>query len=214
RFIYHPRFSRLRALFGPAFTLRPMIREELWRGCVVHDFLATALGDRNLAVTGPTKDNSALSAEDLAVLSMVQKRLRSYGKWGRHGLGWTFARLAAARPAATPGTRLRLHRALAERVAADHAEDAAAMDRDFFGGRPLLQRALDEAVASAVDAPVPLAPEALFSPDERRRLELLADLVAEMYARRPKGWPSHFHERRRHALFGPDATDEDRAAKG
>lgn len=216
RFIYHPRFSRLRALFGDAFTLRPMIREELWQGCVVHDFLATALGDRNLAVTGPTTDNSSLSVEDLAVLSMVQARLRAHGKWGRHALGWTFSRLAAARPA--KGTRLRLHRALAERVAADHAADAEAMDRDFFGGRPLLRGALAAAVETASEAPVPLAPEALFAPDERRRLELMADLVAEMYARAPKGWRPHFHERRLEALFGPAAdkhrADKDRAAGG
>ena len=140
--MYHPRFSAWRAVFGSAFSLRPLLRDRLAQGDVVADFLAVVTGDPGVTVRQTPRDNSALSLPELAMMREVHARLGTTEK-GRSAaarlacrqLGWQLAPLISAnRPEAGP--RLAMHLTRARLVRDSFAGDAAAMDADYFDGTP------------------------------------------------------------------------------
>ena len=183
--MYHARFRAWRETFGEAFTLRPFRRGSFVGGDVVTDFLAFVTGETDVAVTGALRDNSALSVPDLAMMREVHARLGTMEK-GRarearlacRQLGWQLAPLIAAqRP--EPGPRLAMHRALAERVAAAFAADAAALDAEFFAGRPMTE-ALEAAPRTDLRKPQSLAVEDHFSAGEIGTIRAWADFLRRL----------------------------------
>lgn len=197
RFHYLPRFRKWQECFGEDFILRPMIRGELRGGSVLQDFAHTAFDGRTAEIAGAAADNQSLGLRELALLHFLQGQYQDKGKWLRHTLGWELARRLGQLPP-PPGAaaqKLAMDRGLAEAVAAEYSADAAAMDQDFFGGRPLLQAALAEIQAGAIPAPQPLQAEQYFSAGELRNLTVMAGLVHDMLAVQHP-WPAYFHRNR------------------
>ena len=189
---YAPRFRKWRAVFGERFELRPMIRAGLHNNCVVQDFLHFLLKGAAFELTRPAENNPSLSLEDLAMLRALQLRL-GQGKIPPHqaqnAIGWKFAILLAEAGAAG-GTRLRPDRALVAEMQADCRKDAAALDAEFFSGRPMAE-ALDRAMDGAVDLPQSLELESCFQADELHRIKGWIELLYRMYLRQPEDWPRH-----------------------
>ncbi len=202
RFVYTPRFLGWRELYGDDFILRGMLKSELRKGSVLDDFLHQALGDARNFVAPMPNANVSLCLEDIVMIRLIQGKLLAQGKPTRLGLGWNMAHLLSALPPRKHRTRLALHRSLAEQIRIDYLEDARAMDQEFFADAPMLERELDRAVDTALDAPLPLAPEAHFSPDELRNLEALTDLLAAMLAREDMEWPKFFRARHEAQIDG------------
>lgn len=178
-FMFAPRLSRWQEVFGPRLTVRPMIRDRLLKRCVVHDFVGWAAGTDDVSLAVPAEANSSVTLEDLAIIRLIRQaapRPRQVQALCRR-----LAELMEATPPAG-GTRLKLHRSLAERIARDYAEDAAAVDARFFGGAPILATALQDAVARALPAPQELSPEALLPPELLRAGRMLAQLIGEAAA--------------------------------
>ena len=196
------RFERWRAVFGARFTLRPMQREHLEGGDVVRDFLHHALSGAAFELDELPGANESLSVGELALLrrfhtllARQHKALRAEagGKAldkARNRIGDRLAGHLAAR-AARGGERLRLHRALAERVAAGCAEDAARCDAAFFAGTPM-QDALRDAVGRAPEAAQSLSVKDHFPPELRGQLPVWAGLVGDMMLYDPEGWNGYF----------------------
>ncbi|GHF74759.1 hypothetical protein [Seohaeicola zhoushanensis] len=185
---YAPRFEKWRRHFGEAFTLRPFIRSSLYKGDVVHDFFSWMTRGEAFQITRPTDQNESLSVEDIAMLRAIHGRIRA--ETGRslrpvqQALGWYLADILSSVPRRN-GTRPRLHSALARRVVATYAEDAAALDAAFFEGTPM-----SDALAGAAQKALPEAQsfraENHFGPEELRLFDIWADLLSRLMTADPE----------------------------
>lgn len=173
---YHRRFSEWKRVFGDQFVLRPFVRSELLDGSIMADFSATAFGDAVKSVTEPEARNESLTLEDLMRVKFVQKELAD-AQYNRHALGWSFQQVLKDIPSNTPGTPLRMHRKLAERIREAYLEDATKVDEEFFGGKNLLRKGLDDAVESASEKLQSGNPRDYFDESELRSLRLVAQSI-------------------------------------
>lgn len=188
---YTPRFQRWRTLFGEAFTLRPFLRDRLWREDVVQDFFKFVMGGDGFEITRPTTRNESLSVEDIAMMraihTMIRKRYSGpQVRQAQRAFGWYMADLLGQTPL-KDGTKPRLHRDLAARVVETYAEDAAALDAAFFDGAPM-SRALAAAPDKAVERPQSFVAKDHFSPAERRQFRVWTKLLMRVMA----AGPDHF----------------------
>lgn len=203
---YAPRFRLWRDTFGDAFTLRPMIRDRLKGRDVVADFADFALQGAPFRLADPPAANESLTLQDLALMRALHLHfgpeiVRGKASHAQRAAGWAFARILASMPPPSGGTRPALDRALAGRVQAACAADAAALDADFFAGQGApMTAALEAAMARAVAAPQSIRAEDHFGPAERRIIAAWSWLVAEMLRADPEGWPPFFVGRQRAAL--------------
>ncbi len=214
-FLYAPRFARWRAVFGPAFTLRPMIRDRLHDRDVVRDFMHVALEGAPFDLVGPPAANESLTLEDLALLRALHLRFGDEIFKGKAAdvqtaTAWNFARMLSAAPRPSGGTKPALHRRLAQQVQAAYAADAAALDAAFFDGTPMTD-ALARAGDRAVEAPQSVRIEDHFGPADRRIIDLWTWTISEMLRADPEGWPAFFRNQQRSMLRG---LKRDRAAGG
>lgn len=200
RALYMPRFSLWQELFGEDFSLRPMQRELLHQGSVVHDFVHGCFGDPFEIAEGP-QDNESLGLEDLMRVRVVQSRLQGCEKRQRHTFGWEMARAMTKTPAQDKGSKLQLYPELATQIREACLDDARAMDRTFFGGDNILEAALEQAVTSAAGNQVQSTmPADHLSAAERRSLEMFGDIAAAMMTNETGNWPTFFRDRRITAL--------------
>jgi hypothetical protein len=194
---YAARFSEWRAAFGDAFVLRPMIRSQLAGGSVLEDFITTAFpGERTVAL--PDKvSNPSLDLQDLTFVQMMLEPFQTRKSWFRHTFGWELARQlqAISRDPDAVIPQRPLDRALARRIAEAYHADAAKMDTGFFGGVPLFQDALHEAVAVAPDTALTCTPEDVLRPDMMRNIQALRAVLGDVFEAR-YNWSAHFHGKR------------------
>lgn len=196
RLDYMPRFSAWRQEFGSAFHLRPFLRSELKNGSILEDFAQTAFGNSLDVTPDLPPANSSLCIEDLMRLKVLQARQRNRSQLMRHALGWEFARQIAQLPPPPNRTPLRLSRAFAEAVHAHYREDAHAMDQSFFGKRPLMLQALEQAVDESPVETISTDPRDYFDNDEIRGLELMSDMVTSLLDTPDVDWARHLREQR------------------
>jgi hypothetical protein len=237
---FHPRFTAWRTTFGDAFTLRPYIRDRLAGRDVVTDFLDWLGGPDSFTFQRGSQDNQALGLADLALMRLMHERvlaaLPATARGGpstrnaalhkaRMQLGWNFAPFLNARAAGlapgpdqsgggNSGGRLRMDRALYDRVVAQYRGDARALDHDFFGqlppgpgGHGPMESALLAYGAQCVDQPQSLTAADHFSPGEIALARVFSDFTARLIAAEPAhfSWASKPPEERR-ATFEPTLT--------
>lgn len=212
RLQYHPRFSALHDLFGDAFLLRPMIRDQLYQGSVVDDFVRHAFGTEAFRVEGQGQANESLALEDLMRLKVLQSHLEGRQPHRpRHALGWEFARVVDTLPPLQTRTKLRLHKSLARALHAAYLDDARAMDREFFAGQPLLETELDTALETAAEEPQSTDPADYLSASDMRSLSILSEIIAGMLENDGQKWPVFLHRKRlggvQQAQAGPDTAE-------
>lgn len=207
---YAPRFERWRALFGAAFTLRPFLRDRLWQGDVVQDFFRFVLGGAGFEITRETDRNESLSVQDIAMMRAVHDLIRKQHpgaqmRQAQQSLGWYMADLLGTMPFKR-GIKPRMHAALAERVRAAYAEDAAALDAAFFEGDPM-SAALAAAAGKAVEVPQSFEPRDHFSPAERRQFRAWARLLGRVMASDPEHFNWAVRPGTQRAAHPPRARD-------
>jgi hypothetical protein len=204
RFFYTPRLTSWDTVFRGHFLLRPMIRSELAGGSVLQDFVETAFGaDRPVRLEPVSASNESLCLEDLLLVRLVQDQLASRDRKLRHAIGWQIApALAGTQIRTEPGTRLMLHKALAERIRATYRSDARDLDARFFGNRRLLEEELDRAVDEAVPVAQSHDPKDHFDNTTLRAVAVLAAQINEMLDHANEAWPGFLLERRIARLHG------------
>ncbi|EPX75421.1 hypothetical protein [Salipiger mucosus] len=162
RFHYAARLAAWRETFGEALTVRPMIRDRLTGGCAVQDFLglcAAGTGAVPLVEKIPN-ENRSLNPEGLAFMRAFRATLRERNPAPNKQRAAILQRLGGqleAMPSFSEG-RVGIPAALAGKVRAAFAEDAARCDAEVFGEAvmtPALERALETPGAEmpALDSP-------------------------------------------------------------
>lgn len=206
RFFFLPRLSEWADEFGPHFKLRPMIRAELAGGSLLQDFVETGFGaDARVRFETRSSANESLCLEDLLVLKLAQDALRSRDRKLRSVMGWEMApAFAATLRDGGPGTRLMLHKSLAEQIRTTYQDDAKHLEARFFGGRPILQQELDRAVDEAVPVAQSFDPADYFNADALRGLKLLADQINRLLDFEGGSWNDFLMERRFRIFLGED----------
>jgi hypothetical protein len=96
---------------------------------------------------------------------------------GRH-LGRLMAALGTGGGTGGEDPPLRPDRALAEQVATRFAEDAAALDAEFFEGAPMREALARDCAAAPAQTPLP-DPETWFTPETRAVIALWGALLAD-----------------------------------
>ena len=208
RFLYAEKLAPWRASFGEALHVRPMLRAELAEGSILRDFLVTAFGaDSPVRGHEVPAANEALCLEDLVLLRRAQQIFEGADRRLRHLMGWELAMgFAAARRGGAAGTRLALHRGLAEKIRAAYRADAAESDRRFFGGRPVLAGELDRAVDEALPHPQSFEPADHHGTDALRGCEVMARTISAMLSHGGKSeWANFLLKRRVAAVHGGTA---------
>jgi len=193
RFFFTKPLSTWRKVFGDQFVLRPMIRERLVNQSVLDDFLATSFdADARVSIVGDQSANESMSLEDLMIARIVQDRLQERNRQMRHAMGWELSIKLAAH--ALPGvrkTRVRLHKALAERIRSVYLADAHDLDARFFDGQPLMVSELERAVDEALPEAQSFEPSDHFDPTALRSIEVLADIIDGMLDHQDEPWPAY-----------------------
>ena len=190
---YAPRFRRWREVFGPRFTLRPMIRSQLRDGDVVSDFLDFALSGAPFTLRGAVEANPGLPLEFVAGLREVQGVLKrnQIANGTRHSVGDHIGRtLAQSHPGA--GIRLQISQALYQDIKTLCADDAAALDAEFFGGMPVMVQALDEAAHDAIPVNQDTLTKAHHSEEVIQALRARARHQVTLLKKRPTAWTIAF----------------------
>ncbi len=186
---YTPRFEKWRALFGEAFTLRPFVRDRLYQGDVVQDFLHHLLGSEAFDITRPTGHNESLSVEDIAMLRAIHRHIHQDTKTHKlqqQALGWYMSEFLAAIPD-KGSTKPALHKALATRLTETYAADAAALDAMFFDATPMSD-ALAAAPGKAVEQAQSFRAVDHYDAGQLRQFKAWAQLLLRMM----KADPGHF----------------------
>lgn len=191
-------FGAWKDVFGDRMTVRPMVRSLLRDQDVIADFFEQVLGRAAFDLAPLPDTNNSPGLEDLALLRRFHELLREYGpdqpdealRSARMRIGERLGDLLCDTPRAG-ATKLRLHRALVERIADAYAGDAAACDERFFDGTPM-QDGLASALRNAPEEAQSLWAKDHFSPEIQRNLMVWAQLVTDMLKHGTDGWDGHF----------------------
>ncbi len=190
--IFSGRFHKWRDVFGDRFTLRPMVREELFQGDVVADFLNLALEGAPFALLAATEANSSLPLEALSGLRLVHQVLNRRGMTGdtMHRVG---SRINSLVNAAAPGkgTKVKVSTAIYDQILVKCRADADQLDKDFFG-RPVMLPALERAASDTSEGKVDAEARQFFEKDLLKTLRQNAAALAEMFATQPRVWTAKF----------------------
>ena len=188
---YAPRFEKWRALFGDQFSLRPFVRDQLYKGDVVEDFFCYLFGSENFAITRDGGRNQSLTVEDIAMMRHIHGHLSDLsGNKLQHlqqALGWYMADLLGTVPYPGGGTKPQLHKALAGRVVKAYREDAIALDQMFFDGSPM-QDALEAIPDRALGKAQSFLAKTHFDAPALRQFEVWARFLHRMMV----ADPAHF----------------------
>jgi hypothetical protein len=202
KFTYAPRFLAWRRTFGSAFELRPMVRELLFKQDVVADFMRLALGTEDFTVAEIPDPNESLSVENLSILVHLHKAMPGPGKIGtaRATLSRSLSRRMNAGKFRS-GTKLQMHRALAEKVLQTYAKDAARLDAAFFTGTPISD-SLKDAPAKAVEKEQSLRIEDHFSEREQFLIDMWSSQLATVAKAAPEIWTKTLRDEHRSNVVG------------
>lgn len=194
RYVYYDRFSKYREVFGDQFVLRPMIRDQLTKSCVVHDFFDFALSGVPFELTMSPDSNSSLCLEDLAMLRELNLAIKENDAINSNKIAitWNFAQILIQMPR-TKRSKLRAERMMIPALIETYKDDAKRVDEAFFDGTPLSD-ALAGAYEKATETPVSVLAEDHFSEDELRNIKVWVTLVQKMYSNSPNSWAKHFKE--------------------
>jgi len=202
RLLYTQQLGAWETAFGGHLMIRPMIRTELAGGSVLQDFVKTGFGpDAPVRIETETWANESLCLEDLILLKLVQDHLVSRSRNLRLNMGWELsAAISAATRAGKSGTKLMLHRDLAERIRTTYCEDAEALDARYFGGRALFRSELDRAVDEALPKPQSFEPTDHFNAETLSTISLMASQINVMLDHQSGPWSDFLKKRRIAAL--------------
>jgi hypothetical protein len=194
--VYTPRFSAWAAVFGPRFTLRPMVTDELRAGDVVSDFLNLVVQGAPFDLPAQVRANESLSLEALAATRELQVILLKNGvpTDTRHAVGSYMGR-AVNRLQRSKGTKLGLSPALYQKIAETYRADAEALDLAFFERQPMT-RALEAAAAETTDIPMDIRAESHLSASALADLRSQANALARLFQANPKAWRMSYAQER------------------
>lgn len=180
--IYKKRLDAWRSTFGDRFEVHPFVRSSLHNSDVVDDFFKQIFNGQSYNLKNHDYRNESLCLEDLSALIETRKIIKE--KYGKQLKPKTLLRLGQRMAdvlsgSRANGTRICMHRALAEEVSAFYREDAMAIDREYFSGE-VFSSSLESIFKNVVDEEQSLDVHHHFSEQEIRRLQCFADLLGSM----------------------------------
>lgn len=180
RLSYSDRLARWQAAFDSRLTVRPFVRADLALGDVRHDFLRQVLGDTPYSLRDSGQDdNAALPVPDLALMRYLQSVFASADPLpmdNRVVFGKQYGRLLRDDPRPERGAKLKLTRALYDRLRTACLDDAKEMDRRWFA-KPCFEMALEQAGQDLIASEQSLEAEDYFAPETLRQANAWARLL-------------------------------------
>ncbi|MEX0301542.1 MAG: hypothetical protein AB3N24_03885 [Leisingera sp.] len=193
---YLPRFSKWRQVFGDRFELRPFVRKELFREDAVADFFRFVLGHDDFRIAGGLSANTSLTVPQLALLREVHKvfsarldelELKKNPEIteARNAMGRTTSERVRESGLGQDGEKALIPAHLAEQIQERYAEDAAALDAEFFDGTPMSD-ALAAIGSKTTGTAQPLKAARYFSDETVAGVRIFAGVMSEMLLNDPE----------------------------
>ena len=183
--VYKKRLDAWKSTFGDRFEVHPFVRSLLHNRDVVDDFFKQVFDGHSYDLKKLDSRNESLCLEDLSTLIEIRQVIKT--KYGNQlkaetllQLGQRMAMLFSASGA--KGTRICMHRELAEEIKNFYVEDARAIDNEYFSGEPFTS-SLNSIFKNVVDQEQSLDIHQHFSDQEVRRLHCMADLLGSMISK-------------------------------
>lgn len=176
RHLTYDRVSRWHNAFGDAYAVRPFIRSELTRGDAIADFYTQVFGELPEDWVIPPSTNETLPQMAVQMLLKFQQQI-DVPDAIRSPLGRQFAMRFNEMFGGRFRDKVEASAEIAQRIHDACADDAAALDRDYFGGRPLFAGHLDRDLDLALKGRPATIEE--ISPDDMIRLlgQLITDIT-------------------------------------
>ncbi len=197
KFVYTPRFTEWRDVFRDAFILRPFLRDALYQGDVVADFLHTALGGGAITINTGPQVNESPTLDHLAALQLIQTILHQGGlkRELRHALCINLADKLAKGPSAS-GEKLQMPHNLVPLLQDAYQEDAAALDAAFFEDSPMTD-ALAAVAKSATHKSQSVTAANRLSEEQCKGLRRVAKKISAHTSADLKAWQRHYRQTKR-----------------
>ncbi len=207
RFLYMKRLIGWRNVFGARFIVRPMLRDQLFRGDIVADFLKTVLRREDFELKESSRVNESPSQLHLAVILLVQRELCAADMKtdGRPAIGAGLQQIFAGQGG--KGSRPWIPKQLERHLTEAYGLDAAAVDAEFFDA-PLLSTALSALKMETRDQPFSIEPADLLGETALRAIAEEARSLAALGAPTLRDWRKGF----RNAKRSPGGWNPDDAA--
>ena len=195
---YLPRFRKWREVFGDRFTLRPFLRQELFRQDAVSDFFRVMLRNEDFRINDGISANTSLTLPQLSLLREMHEiftaRLTARGASrtaditeARNAMGRTVSERLRACGLGQKGGKILIPEHLADGIAARYRADAEALDDEFFVGTPMSD-ALDKIASKTTAASQSLTADEHFSEETVASFRVFAGLLSDMLLDDPKGF--------------------------
>lgn len=194
-FDYADRFAAWRQVFGARFTLRPFIRDRLYKRDAVQDFFRYVLGGDGFEITEEIAANSSLTVSQLALLremhGYISRRAKEKGKKGgqfkeaQGSVGRVMAEYMRDNALGQDGLKVRIPASKAAFIKERYAADAAALDRAFFDGAPMSED-LEKVGSNTAEAAQSLRASDYFSSDVLNSVAIFSNVLADLAVQSPE----------------------------
>lgn len=192
-FDYAERFAAWREVFGTRFTLRPFIRDRLYKRDAVQDFLHYVLEGEGFEITEDIAANSSLTISQLALLREMHRYLaeRTQNQEGapqfkeaRGSVGRVMAEYMRNNPLGQGGAKLRIPASKVAFIKDRYAADAEALDTAFFDGFPMSDD-LETIEQGSIEGTQSLEASDYFSADVLNSVAVFSSVLADLTAQSP-----------------------------
>lgn len=192
-FDYAERFAAWREVFGARFTLRPFIRDRLYKRDAVQDFFRYVVGNEGFEITEEIAANSSLTISQLALLREMHRYLaeRTQNEEGlpqyreaRGSVGRVMAEYMRDNALGQDGEKVRIPASRVDFIKERYAADAEALDTAFFDGFPMSDE-LEKIGKSTTEAAQSLEASDYFSPDVLNCIGIFSNVLADLTAQSP-----------------------------
>lgn len=186
--IYHNRLREWKSIFEDRLTIKPFVRTSLYQQDVVSDFFKHIFQSKPYELKTMKMSNESLCLEDLATLNEIHKILKTeYRNQIKPNVLKGFSRKMAVQltQSKNDGTKVQLHKHLAEHLKSFYMEDAKIIDREYFG-EPIFEQSLIDYTSKVVESEQTLQIDKHLSEENIRYIKCWITFLGPIMAKKPK----------------------------
>ena len=186
--MYHNRLQDWKSTFANKLTIKPFIRTSLYQQNVVNDFFKYVFQSNPYNLKTMKMSNESLCLEDLAILNEIHRIIKAeYGNQIKPNILKGFSRKMAVQLSESKfeGTKVQLHKDLAENIRLFYMEDAKIIDKEYFE-ESIFEKSLVDYTSNFVESEQSLEIGKYLSKDNIRYIKCWTAFLGPIMSKKPK----------------------------